>query len=186
MAAEKAGAAEGAKDEVDVVRAAIYFLGILLVGLSVVLWVLLRQRDAFRDAVSYGDKNLKAMAAQYEGVAGLLKQYKESGADEARRETRTWLGGRFKAAGIPEGKVITESWKERPQKEFIENYVDVVVKDQPLDRLVHFLWNVERMSTKMRTIEMRLSRSAPNNAPETDNWELKAAFGYREPRGRRD
>jgi len=48
---------------------------------------------------------------------------------------------------------------------------------------VHFVWNVESVSPKMRTIEMKVTRTPPNNAPETDLWELRAKFGYREPRG---
>lgn len=172
-----------AKDEVDFVRAAIYFLGILLLGLGAVYAVLLHQRDEFRAAVQYGEKNLRLMDVQYEQVSALLKQYEESGADEAEKQTRTWLKQRYGAAGIQDGQVVTESWHEKPQREYLERGVDVVVKNVRRDQAVHFLWNVEKVSPKMRTIEMKLTRQAPANAPETDNWELRASFGYRVPRG---
>jgi hypothetical protein len=182
MAAETPPAEKPAKDDVDLVRAAIYFLGILLVGLCVVYWLLAGRRDQYLSAIEYGEKNLKAMATQYETVRGLVKQYKDSGADEARRETATWLKLRYQQAGIDQKQVKTDPWKDRPSKEFIENYVDVTVKDVRLDQAVHFLWNVEKVSPKMRTIESTLTRTAPNNAPETDLWELRASFGYRIPR----
>lgn len=181
------GAAEAAKDEVDVLKAAIGFLAIVLVGLGGVLYFLVRQRDGLRAAVEYGEKNLKATAAQYDSVRGLIKQYKDSGADEARRETASWLKGRYSAAGIQDSQVSTTGkWDDRPAKEYVENSVDVTVKNLRREQAVHFLWNVERMSPKMRTIEMTLRRTAPPTAPESDVWELKASFGYRVPRGFRE
>ena len=175
-----------AKDEVDVVRAAIYFLGILLVGLVVVLYFLQQKRDALRAAVTYGEKNLRPMAAQYDQVQALVKQYRDSGADEALINIRSWLKQRFVQAGIQDGQVTTDKWNERPQKDFVEHYVPVVVKGVTLAQATHFLWNVEKVSPKMRTIESKLTRTPPNNAPETDLWELKASFGYRVPRGMKE
>jgi hypothetical protein len=187
VATEREAPDDGAeeKDEVDFVRAAIYFLGILLVGLGAVYAVLLHQRDGFREAVAYGEKNLKEMAARYDQVAALLKQYEESGADEAEKATRTWLQQRYKAAAIPDGQVITESWKDKPQRDHLERYVDVVVKNVRRDQAIHFLWNVEKVSPKMRTINLQLRRQGAANQPEADNWELKASFGYRIPRAAR-
>jgi len=183
MATATAPEEKAAKDDVDLVRAAIYFLGILLVGLGVVYWLLAGKRDQYLSAVEYGEKNMSNMATQYEMVRGLVKQYKDSGADEARKETATWLKQRYQGAGIDPKQVKTEKWNERPSKDFVEHYVDVIVSGIRLDQAVHFLWNVEKVSPKMRTIETKLSRSAPNNAPETDVWELRASFGYRVPRG---
>lgn len=183
MATETPPAEKAAKDDVDLVRAAIYFLGILLVGLCVVYWLLAARRDRYLAAIEYGEKNMKAMAAQYDSVRGLVKQYKDSGADEARKETATWLKQRYQQAGIDPKQVKTEKWNERPSKDFIEYYVDVIVTGVRIEQAVHFLWNVEKVSPKMRTIETKVSRSAPNNAPETDVWELRASFGYRVPRG---
>jgi hypothetical protein len=179
----KAAGAEGAKDDVDVVKVAVWFLLVLLVGLTAVLFVLQKYRDDFRAAVEFGEKNLKETAGKYDAVKGLLKTYKDSGADEARRETRTWLKARYTAAGINDGQVTTLKWQEKPSKDYMENFVDVVLKDVPREKAIHFLWNVENMSTKMRTIEMTLRRTPPNTAPEADVWELKASFGYRVPRG---
>lgn len=171
------------KDDVDLVRAAIYFLGILLVGLCVVYYLLAAKRDQYLSSIEYGEKNMKTMAAQYEAVRGLVKQYKDSGADEARKETATWLKLRYQQAGIDPKQVKTEKWNERPSKDYIESYVDVIVTGVRLEQAVHFVWNVEKVSPKMRTIETKISRSAPNNAPETDLWELRSSFGYRVPRG---
>lgn len=178
-----AGEADSPRDEVDVLKAAIWFLAIVLAGLGAVLVLLMRQRDGFLAAVEYGEKNLKTTATQYDDVRRLIKQYRDSGADEARKETRSWLQQRYKAAGIQDGQVKTEKWSEKPAKDYVENFVDVVVTGVRRDQAVHFLWNVERVSPKMRTIEMTLRRTAPANAPESDVWELKSAFGYRVPRG---
>lgn len=177
---------EGAGDEVDVARAAIYFLGILLLGLVVVLFVLWSKRDEYRTAVEYGERNLKKMAVTYDQVKGLLKQYGDSGAEVARRSTQTWLKDRYTNANIQDSQVTTEKWSERPSKDHIEHSVDVVVKGVQRQHAIQFLWNVEKMSTKMRTIEMKLVRTAPNNQPEADVWELRATFGYRVPRGMKD
>jgi len=182
-AADAPPAEKAAKDEVDLVRAAIYFLGILLVGLSAVYYLLAGKRDEYLSAIEFGEKNLKTMGSQYDSVRYLVKQYKDSGADEARRETATWLKLRYQQAAIDQKQVTTEKWNERPAKDYIEYYVDVIVKGVRMDQAIHFLWNVEKVSPKMRTIESKLSRNAPNNAPETDLWELRASFGYRVPRG---
>ena len=174
---------KGGGDEADVVRAAIYFLIVLLVGLVVVLLFLRGKRDDFREAVQYGEKNMKKMAATYDGVRGLLKEYETSHADEAQTSTSTWLKQRYSAALIQDAQVTVEPWKNRPSKDFVENYVDVVVKATARQNAVQFLWNVERSSTKMKTIEMSLKRAAPNNQPDADIWDLHATFGYRVPRG---
>ena len=183
MATETPPAGTAAKDDVDLVRAAIYFLGILLVGLCVVYWLLAGKRDQYLSAIEYGEKNMKGMATQYEAVRSLVKHYKDSGADEARKETATWLKLRYQQAGIDAKQVKTDPWQDKSMKDYSENWVEVIVKDIRLDQAVHFLWNVEKVSPKMRTIGSTLTRSAPNNAPETDLWELRASFGYRIPRG---
>jgi hypothetical protein len=183
MAKEAAEPGTVAKDEVDVVRAAIYFLGILLVGLVVVLFFLREKRDDLRDAVAWGTKSLPEMAGQYDEVRSRVKLYRDSGADEALREIRTWLQQRTRTAGIQDGQVTTEKWSVRAQRDHEEHYVPVVVKGVTLAQATHFLWNVEKVSPKMRTIDLTLRRTAPNNAPETDLWEVKASFGYRVPRG---
>jgi hypothetical protein len=183
MAEETAGKEPGPKDEVDVVRAAIYFLAILLAGLAAVFWVLRGRRDDYQKAIEGAAKTLPAMKPKYDAVTNLVKQYRDSGTDEAKSNPRTWLQQRYRLAGIQDGQVTTEKWNDRPSKDYVEHYVDVLVKGVRQDQAVHFLWNVESVSPKMRTIEMRLTRTPPNNAPETDLWELKASFGYREPRG---
>jgi len=120
-----------------------------------------------------------------------VKQYKDSGADEARKETRTWLKARYTQAGIRDDQVKTEKWGERPFKDYIEYYVDVTVgsgKDMAIrqEQAVHFLWNVEKVSPKMRTIACKFIRTSPSTAPETDQFELRATFGYRVPKGLKD
>lgn len=182
--AEEAKTADGAeaKDDVDVVKVAIGFLSFLLVGLAVVLVVLMKHRDGFRAAVEYGEKNLPTTAKQYDSVKGLLKTYKDSGAEKARSETRTWIQDRARAAGISDNQVTTQKWDDKPAKDYLEIWVDVVVKDVRRDQAVHFLWNVENMSTKMKTVGMTLRRT-DSKTPEADVWELKASFGYRVPRG---
>jgi hypothetical protein len=181
--ATAAPAGPKAKDDIEVVRLAIWFLAVLLAALGAVWWMLASKRDQFLAAVEFGEKNMPAMATQYESVRGLVKQYKDTGADEARKETATWLKQRYQNAGIDPKQVKTEKWNDRPSKDFIEYYVDVIVGGVRLDQAVHFLWNVEKASPKMRTIESKVSRAAPSNAPETDLWELRASFGYRVPRG---
>ena len=186
-----AGAAPAADreggDEMDFVRAAIWFMGFLLAGFVGVLFVLGHQRDQHREAVAFGEKNLKKMAATYESVKGLLKEYENSHADEVRKNTQTWLGDRYKNAGIQPGQVVVDPWKAAPSKDYIEHSVQVTMKGITRAQAVSFLWSVERMSTKMRTIESKLTRTLQSNqSPETDNWELKASFGYRAPRGMKE
>lgn len=183
MADEAEGKEPGPKDEVDVVRAAIYFLAILLAGLAAVFWVLKGRRDDYRRSLEFAEKMLPDLKPRYDAVTNLVKQYRDSGADEAKTNPRTWLQQRYRLAGIQDGQVSTEKWGERPAKDYVEYYVDVLVKGIRQDQAVHFVWNVESVSPKMRTIELKLNRTPPNNAPDTDLWELKASFGYREPRG---
>ena len=194
MSADEPAGAEAAPaadreggEEMDFVRAAIWFMGFLLAGFVVVLLVLVNKRDQHRDAVAFGEKNLKKMAATYESVKGLLKEYENSHADEVRKNTQTWLGDRYKNAGIQPAQVVVDPWKATPAKDYIEHFVAVKVKGITRLQAVSFLWSVERMSTKMRTIEMSLSRTLQSNQPpETDAWELKASFGHRVPRGMKE
>jgi hypothetical protein len=179
-------AAPAPKEDVDVLKATVWFLLCLVPGLAGVWWLLSSQRDAYRAAVEAGEKNLKAMAPQYDQVVGLLRQYKDSGSDEARTSTRTWLKQRFTQAGIADSQVTTEKWRERPARDHVEHYVEVVVKGVRIEQAMHFLWAVEKVSPKMKPILVKLSRNAPANAPETDAWELRAEFGYRVPRGTRE
>ncbi len=181
------GEAKAGADEVDVVRATIYFLCVLLAGLGVVYLVLLSKRDGFREAVAWGEKDGKRLAGTYDEVKGLLKEYENSRATEARRNTQTWLKARYENADIQTEKVVVDPWSERPSKDHVEHCVNVTVKGVPRRNAVQFLWNVERMSTKMRTIEMKLTRVPPSNTqPEADVWDLKATFGYRVPRGMKE
>ena len=90
---------------------------------------------------------------------------------------------RYTNAGIQQGQVTINPWKEKATRDYVEHSVEIVVKDVPRDKAVRLLWSVEQVSTKMRTIESRFRRTAPNNSPETDVWTLNATFGYRVPRG---
>lgn len=176
--------AEG--EDVDVVRATIYFLAILLAGLGVVYLVLLSKRDGYREAVAWGEKNGRLLAGTYDGVKGLLKEYENSHADEALKNLQGWLKQRYAAADIQDNQVGTDKWGSQLFKDSVEWYVKVKVKNVPRRNAVQFVWNVERMSTKMRTIEMTLKRTAPAGQPEADVWELGATFGYRVPRGMKE
>jgi hypothetical protein len=115
MAPGAPAAEKAAKDEVDLVRAAIYFLGILLVGLGAVYYLLSGKKDQYLGAVEYGEKNLKTMAAKYDSVRALVKQYKESGAGEARNETATWLKLRYQQAGIDQIIFVAQAGATRHQ-----------------------------------------------------------------------
>ncbi|MHC4820157.1 MAG: hypothetical protein ACYTDX_00380 [Planctomycetota bacterium] len=174
---------EEEEDDIDIVRALIYFLGILLVGLVVVVWLLQGKRDEFTNAVQYSERELPKLAKQYEEIRGLLREYAEGDAGDARDKTATWMRERYSAAAIQPSQVTINPWKNRPYREYEENGVKVVVKGIPRENAMRFVWNVERISTKMRTISMRLNRAAPRDQPEADLWDLTVEFGYRVPRG---
>jgi len=173
----------GDGDEVDVVRAAIYFLGILLVGLVVVLGVLLHLRDGYREAVGEGEKRLPELARTYDQVRRLLKSYQEGKAEQARKETQTWMKERYGAAQIADGQVAIGPWRSRPTKDYDENAVQVTIDGVSREIAMHFVWNVERVSTKMRTLDLRLRRTTGVKDAEADSWKLVVTFGYRVPRG---
>ena len=188
--APPAGGREGG-DETDFLRAAIWFMGFLLAGFVVVFLVLVHKRDQHREAVALGEKiqknnetTLKNMATNYESVKGLIKEYENSHAEEVQKNLQSWLGERYKTAGIQTTQVVAEPWKDTRSKEYIEYYVPITMKGITRQQAISFVWSVERVSTKMRTIELKLTRQVQaNQPPETDVWELKVSFGYRVPRG---
>jgi len=178
-------AAPAARDPIDAVRALIYFLAILLVGLGVVVYLLVQRRDAVRASTSRGDGFAKDLNTTYGQVEGLLKSYSESGAGEARERTTEWLTKRHEVAGIDQKQVRIDPWKNRRkveggEKPFEENYLRVRVTGVPREKAMQFVWNVERQSTMMRSLSLKLERTTGKDiAPEADVWNVDILFGYR-------
>jgi hypothetical protein len=176
-------AADAPEDEADLVRASVYFMAFLLLGLIGVTAILISQRDTKRAAVDAASESAPKLAQTYDQVRKLLAKYKEGGAGQARYETQTWMSERYTSARIDHGQVSIGEWRNRPQKEYEENSLQVTIKGVSRVQAVQFVWNVERVSTIMRTIEMKLTRSGGRDDVEADKWDLVVTFGYRVPKG---
>ncbi len=183
MSAAEAARPGEQEEDLDLVRATIWFLGILLVGLLVVVWALERRAESFQKAVEAAKEAGPKMAHDFDQVRKLLARYKEGGAGQARFATQTWMAERYGNARIGDAQVGIEQWRNRPTKEYVENYLKVNVKGITREQALHFVWNVERVSTIMRTIDLKLSRAGGRDEPEADKWDMVVTFGYRVPPG---
>jgi hypothetical protein len=184
---EKAAAPESEeKEDLDLVRLLVPFLGFFLLFLLGITWYLGRQRDALQLAVTEGQKKLPGLATAYQDIEQLVGTFRQGNAGLARSDTASWMKERYTAAGIQASQVTLDPWKAVPRKDYEEHYVRVVVRGIPREKALHFLWNVERATTKLRTVTMKLDRSGGRQAPEADIWDLTVTFGYRIPRGAKE
>jgi hypothetical protein len=189
VSAREKPAGEDAKEEMDLLRLLVPFLAFFLVFLAGITLYLRSQRDAFADAIRYAEENnrLKNLAVTYAEVDALIDTFGKGNAGTAQSDAATWMKERYGAAGIQPGQVTLDPWKPIARRDYEENYCRVVIKGIPRQKATHFLWNVERATTKLRTISLKLDRaSGSRGTPDADMWDLTVSFGYRVPRGAKD
>lgn len=174
--------------EMDVLRVYVWgMLGVTLVFAGLAWWWDGRESD-LRRTVENARADLPKLAQAKREIQQMLKVYKTNKEDEVRRSHLTWFTTVFKAQGITEDSVGILSWKDPPEPGPDGSYVEEKIgikfhQKKPLSRaqIGRFLHAVERSSTRLRVIEMRVQRAGKEETLAEDAWYGEAVIGYRVP-----
>lgn len=175
--------------EMDVLR--IYVWGMLAVTLvfgGLAWWWNGKEADLRKTVENAKAKVIPEAAQAKREIAGMLKVYTTNKEDEARRQPLTWFSTIWKAQGINETSIGLGAWKDPPEPGPDGSYVEekIAIKflqKAPLRReqIGKFLHAVERASTRLRVLELRVLRAGKDEAITDDAWYGEAVVGYRVP-----
>lgn len=174
-------------DEIDVLRWYIYAMVVMTAALAG-LYFFMRSRaeDAMR-RVERGHEQLVDHAAAKVEILSMMKVYTTNKEDEARDSPLSWFANLWRKRGIPDASMKPGKWDETPRRDpdgyEEENISHGFQASNPLTReqIMAFCHEVERASTRLRCIELNISRAGKKDDMESDAWSGKVTIGYRIP-----
>ena len=162
-----------------------------------VVWYVQKRSDELERAVNSTRGNpenpasglLPKLAQAKSDVQAMLGVYEKNKEDEARLSGITWFTTIYERKGIADASIQLGAWKVPPADGpdgncWEERYDMKVSNKQPLKReeIGKFLFEIERSSTRMRTIELSIQRNGKEDQQEEDAWTGSILVGYRRPK----
>jgi hypothetical protein len=175
--------------EMDVLKVYVWgMLGVTVVFAGLAWWWDAKEADLRKTVVHARETRLPQIAQAKRDIQGMLKVFKANKEDEARLQPLTWFSTIWKSQGINEASIQILAWKDPPEPGHDGSYVEekITIKflqRSPLRReqIGKFLHAIERSSTRLRVIEMRVQRAGRDESMSADEWYGEAVVGYRVP-----
>ena len=175
--------------EMDVLRIYVWgMLGVTVVFAGLAWWWNAKEEDLGRTVENARTKVLPELAQGKREIDAMLKVYKANKEDVARLQPLTWFSTIWKSQGISEASIQILAWKDPPEPgqdgSYVEEKITIkVLQKSPLRReqIGRFLHAIERASTRLRILEMRVQRSGRDENLSADEWYGEAVVGYRVP-----
>ncbi len=176
-------------DDMDLVKVYIWLMAALSVGLGGVLWYFSGQVDQTDKLVNTARKKMDAFSDQKEDVLAMLNVFTNNQEEQAREHPMTWFPRRWQRKGISDQSVRPGAWVEKyyPRGNFDEHRIEFKFDNKkPLSRqhIGEFAHAIERDSTRLRIIEMKMRRAsgARNEEYKPEDWSGEIVVGYRKAR----
>jgi hypothetical protein len=175
--------------EADVLK--VYVYGMLAVtGIAIgLVWFVQKKTETYKRDVAAARKALPDLAKDKRSVDMMVNVFEKNQEDIAYNQPLTWFGNIRKQVGIDEASLDLGRWKtppaEGPGGTSLEERYEIKFRSQvPLTRekIVRYLHQIEKSSTRLRTIELKISRAGKEDALEDDTWTGNAVIGYRRPK----
>jgi len=173
----------------DVLRVYVWgMLGVTLVFGGLAWWWDGKESDLRRTVENARTKVLPELAQGKREIQQMLKVYKTNKEDVARLQPLTWFSTIYKSQGISDASIQILAWKDPPEPgpdgSYVEEKIGIkFLQKNPLTRaqIGRFLHAVERASTRLRVMELRVQRAGREETLAEDTWYGEAVVGYRTP-----
>ncbi len=142
--------------------------------------------EAAEKSVKQGQRLLKKFAEAKSEVNSLLQVYSDNNEEDARYEPFTWFSEIWKRKGIDNASLNLGAWREQPlyvvKGGYYEEQIEIkVVSKKPLEReaIAKLCHEIERQSTRLRILELKLSRKLKKGEYDKNEWSGRIQIGYR-------
>ena len=178
-------------DELDLIKVYIWVMLAMTVVLGGVVWLTHSQVAETRDRVEFARRNLAEFEQAKREIRAMLDVYTANKEDEARLQPLTWFSRGWKQKGIDDQSVRPQAWQEKynARGNFDENFIELKFDNRnPLTRkqIGELCHEIERASTRLRLLELKLRRAGRKDDYEADEWHGSVTVGYRKARVRGD
>lgn len=181
------------KNEMDILKFYIWLMLVMTVALAVFTWIVMRDVEETRKNLALGRslvaKDAKDGFLKMQGeIQAMLNVYKSNKEDMARDAPGTWFSSVWRRRQIPDAAMIPGAWKYPARFDTRGKYWEEQIgmdfnRKSPLSRqaIVEFCHEVEKSSTRLRVIELKVSRVDKENF-DKDEWYGTSLIGFRHAR----
>ena len=151
------------------------------------VWFTNTQVEDTNKRIEFARNNLESFAETKQEVNAMLNVYTANKEDEARLQPLTWFSRVWQRKGITDQSIRPGAWQEKynARGNFDENFIELKFDNKnPLSRkqIGEFCHEIERASTRLRLIELKLRRAGRKDSFEEDTWSGSVTVGYRKAR----
>jgi len=176
-----------AGDELDVVKVYIWVMVVMTVVLLGVVWYTSGQVTDTQKKVASAEKSFTPFAETKQEIQSMLNVYTANREDEARLQPNTWFSRVWQRKGINDQSMRPQAWTEKfnARGNFDENSIELKFDNKnPLTRqqIGQLCHEIERESTRLRLIELKLRRAGRKDSYDEDAWSGSVVVGYRKAR----
>ena len=176
-------------DELDVLKVYVWVMLLMSVALAVVLWLMHERATNAKSRVEKGNKKLIEFAEAKQEIQAMINVYKTNKEDEARDTPLTWFSEIWrKRAGILDPSIKFGEWDESPRFDHKGNYYEENISigfsaraPLPREKIAALCHEIERASTRLRVLELKISRAGKRDQLDGNEWHGKVMIGYRIP-----
>jgi hypothetical protein len=173
----------------DFLKFYIWLMVVLTLVLAGIFWWLVWMRlDDVQRNLAQGNAWKNDFAQMQSEIQAMLNVHKQNKEDIARDAPQTWFSTIWRRKGINDAAMVLGTWKNPPtfnaKGRYYEEQIDVNFTGKPpLPRqsIAEFCHEVEKSSTRLRIIELKIHRANHDNF-DGDEWGGKATIGYRHAR----
>ena len=179
--------ADAPGDELDLIKVYIWVMVAMTIVLAGVVWYTNSQVEETRGRIQFARTNLRSFAETKQEISAMLNVYSANKEDEARLQPNTWFSRVWQRKGIDNQSMSPGAWQEKynAKGNFDENFIELKFNNkQPLTRkqIGELCHEIERASTRLRLIELKLRRAGRKDSFEEDSWSGSVTVGYRKAR----
>jgi hypothetical protein len=183
---KKSDAAPPAGPEADVFKIYVWAMLVPIVVLAGLYFWAADRAEAAEKSVAQGRKLLDDFAEAKSEVNSLLKVYSDNNEEDARYEPFTWFSGIWQRKGIDNSAINLGAWRDQPlyvvKGGYYEEQIEIKVNSKnplPRESIAKLCHEIERASTRLRILELKLSRKLKKDEYDKDEWSGRIQIGYR-------
>ena len=170
----------------DLVRIYIWVALLVSVALGGVLWWMNGRLEKSQKTLVAAKRKLPQFAKDKVRIEQMLNVFSNNKEEDARRRPNTWFPAIWSKKGLPDASVRLGAWSEKyvPRDNYDEHQIEFKFDAKnPLSRrqIVSLAHEIERASTRLRVLEMKLGRAKSSRTEEfkPNDWTGKLTVGYR-------
>lgn len=174
-------------EELDLIKVYIWVMVAMTAVLAFVVWFTSNQVDKTQKDIRFARSNLVEFAETKQEIRAMLNVYTANKEDEARLQPLTWFSRVWQRKGINDQSIKPGAWQEKynAKGNYDENFIELRFDNKaPLTRkqIGELCHEIERQSTRLRLIELKLRRAGRKDSFDDDAWAGSVTVGYRKAR----